>query len=82
MLSSREDIGCYISNYFRNLYQSIQPDIPDDLEGLLSPVITPVENVLLCGSPSAEVIHSTLLSLHSFKAPGPDKMTTIFNKKF
>ncbi|KAB1203090.1 hypothetical protein CJ030_MR8G005522 [Morella rubra] len=81
-ISSREEVSNYISNFFRQLYLSIQPDVPHDLEGLVSPVLTPSENVALCAIPSAEVIHSTLLSLGSYKAPGPDGMTAIFYKIF
>lgn len=81
-ISSREDIGSHILDYFQAMYQSIQSDIPPDLEGLLSPLITPSKNAALCAISSVEVIHSTLLSLGSFKAPGPDGMTAIFYKKF
>lgn len=39
-ISSREDIGNYMSNYFQNMFQSRNPEIPDDLEGLITPIIT------------------------------------------
>ncbi|KAB1203084.1 hypothetical protein CJ030_MR8G005528 [Morella rubra] len=46
--------GIWISSR-EELYLSIQPDVPHDLEGLVSPVLTPSENVALCAIPSAEM---------------------------
>lgn len=76
-----EEIEEYISAYFQNLYQSSVPDIPEDLDGLISAVFSDQDNQMLCGIPSVEEIH-TLLSMGSYKAPRPNGMTTIFYKKF
>ncbi|KAB1207150.1 hypothetical protein CJ030_MR7G011471 [Morella rubra] len=81
-ISSREEVGSYITDYYSKMYQSFQPVVPHDLEGLVTLVVTTLENEALCAIPSANQIHSTLLSLGSFKAPGPDGMTAIFYKKF
>lgn len=81
-ISSRDEIGTHITNYFQNLFQSSNLAIPDDLEGLIKPCISSMENDSLCAVPSTEEIWTTLNQMGSHKAPGPDVMTALFYKRF
>lgn len=81
-LSSREEIGDYITRYFQDLYRSTNPQIHEDLKGLISPILSEEENELLCRIPSAEQIKATISSMGSYKAPGSDGMTAVSSRNF
>jgi hypothetical protein len=81
-LSDRNDIGDCFVQFFQNLFSSSNPQFLDDLDNLISPVISDENNMLLCAIPSADEIKQTLFSLGSNKSPGPDGMSTLFYKHY
>ena len=64
------------------MYQSTQPDIPFQLEGLISPCVTEAENESLSQIPEANEIKDVVWNMHPPKAPGPDRFSGIFFKKY
>jgi hypothetical protein len=64
------------------VYQSTQPDIPFQLEGLISPCVTEAENESLSQIPEANEIKDVVWNMHPPKAPGLDGFSGIFFKKY
>jgi hypothetical protein len=64
------------------VYQSTQPDIPFQLEVLISPCVTKVENESLSRIPEANEIKDVVWNMHPLKAPRPDGFSGIFFKKY
>lgn len=60
----------------------MNPVIPPDLEGLISPSIFSSENDLHCAIPEDDDIFVVVKLLGSHKAPGPDGLTALFFKSF
>ena len=55
-IHSREDIEQYFATQFQEVYQTDHPQIPQDLEGLMSPCISDAENMeLACSSSPQEI---------------------------
>jgi hypothetical protein len=81
-LSDRNEIGDCFVQFFQNLFSSSNPQFPDDLDNLISPVISDEDNILLSAIPSADEIKQTLFSLGSDKSPGPDGMSALFYKHY
>ncbi|KAK9989403.1 hypothetical protein SO802_029642 [Lithocarpus litseifolius] len=57
-------------------------ETPQQLDDLVSPCISDVENQLLCSIPSLEDIKNTLFQMSDLKAPGPDGFRVLFYKEY
>lgn len=75
------EIGNYFEENFKTLLQTSNPIIPDDLEQLISPIITEEDNQLLNKIPTIAEIENIVKSMNSLKSPGPDGMPALFYKK-
>uniref|UniRef100_A0A2N9HT90 CCHC-type domain-containing protein n=1 Tax=Fagus sylvatica TaxID=28930 RepID=A0A2N9HT90_FAGSY len=73
---------CLNTKFFHDLFTSSNPQFPDNLDNLISPVITDEDNLLLCAIPTVDEIKQTLFSLGSDKSPGPDGMSALFYKHY
>jgi hypothetical protein len=78
--SDRPTIGVAFVSHFSSLFTSSSP-LEDDLLSLFHPTITNEENLALCSVPSEQEVFTTLSSIGSTKALGPDGFTTLFYKK-
>lgn len=81
-ISGREAIGKEMVDFYQHLFTTSHPIIPDDLEMLIDPLITKVENEMLIKIPNVEEIFDMLRKMSSEKALGPDGMTLLFFKHF
>jgi hypothetical protein len=81
-VSFRDDIGGNLISHFSNLFTISNPTIETEMLDLFSPVITEEENGFLCAIPGEEEVLEALSSLGSTKAPGPDRFTALFYKKY
>uniref|UniRef100_A0A803PR43 Reverse transcriptase domain-containing protein n=1 Tax=Cannabis sativa TaxID=3483 RepID=A0A803PR43_CANSA len=70
--------GYILMDFFSNLFNSSNPEVPEALEGLITPTISMEENMSLCAIPSGEEIRKQVFQMHPLKAPGPDGMSRIF----
>lgn len=77
-VSGRTAIGDEFLKFFQSLFTTSSPNIPQDLENLIEPVLSVADNLLLTKIPDAEEIHQTLQKMALEKAPGPDGMTVFF----
>ena len=75
-------LALVLSNFFKNLFTSSDPQFPDDFDNLISPVILDKDNMLLCVIPNVDEIKQTLFNLGSDKSPGPDGMSALFYKHY
>ncbi|PKI45619.1 hypothetical protein CRG98_033935 [Punica granatum] len=67
---------------FKDLFTSTGPNFPDDLEGLVEPIITFEKNTRLISLPSSEEITHALNSIPNLKAPGPDGIPSLVYKHY
>jgi hypothetical protein len=81
-LSYRTDIGnCFVTN-FKHLFTSTNPMFRPELLDLFNPVISDLDNTILCSIPKEPKIFEALLSLGREKASGPDGFTALFYVKY
>jgi hypothetical protein len=82
-VSAITEIGGNCVSHFSNLFSSSAPT-PNDTEMLnfFDPVITAEDNFLLCAIPTEEEVVQALSSLGFTKAPGLDRFTALFYKKY
>uniref|UniRef100_A0A803P0S6 Reverse transcriptase domain-containing protein n=1 Tax=Cannabis sativa TaxID=3483 RepID=A0A803P0S6_CANSA len=73
-LRTRQEIGNYFTNNFKEVFSSSHPDIGQDLFELLPPVINDEMNVELTRVPSEEEVRKVVWSMAPLKSPGPDGM--------
>ena len=78
----REHIGKYFIDHFKSLYQSVHPQFPHDLDGLIEAAISEEENESICRVPSGEEIRKIVFEMHPLKAPGPDGLSGIFYRHY
>lgn len=81
-VDNEEGIELLINDYFKNLYPSKFPSIPDDLCGLLPKVISDNDNNFLTRPVTEEQIVNTVLQMGLLKSPGPDGLQGIFYKDY
>ena len=67
---------------FNHLFTSDTVSFPSDLDNLITPAITDLENSSLCLIPSPIEIRDAMFSMHSLKSPGPDGLPPLFYKKY
>ncbi|PKI45054.1 hypothetical protein CRG98_034555 [Punica granatum] len=73
-----DGIGNYFLRNFQDLFYTSHPSIPEDLEGLITPIITRTENESLICIPDDKEILLALKSIPNLKAPGPDGIPSLF----
>lgn len=69
-MPSREKIGKCFEEFFINLFFSSSPSIPDNLDDLISPILSEEDLAMLSQIPMAEEIKEVVFSLGSKKAQG------------
>lgn len=81
-ISNDQSIGDAFVSFFSNLFASVSPDFPTDLQDLITPTISDDVNSSLVAIPTPIEIKQALFSMANNKSPGPDGMTPIFFKNF
>jgi hypothetical protein len=82
VVESEEDLGAYISNFYKSLFLSSAGPTNDDLLRHIPQVVSDEMNVNLNRPYTGEEIKEALESIGDLKAPGPDGMPAVFFKKF
>uniref|UniRef100_A0A803QQJ3 Reverse transcriptase domain-containing protein n=1 Tax=Cannabis sativa TaxID=3483 RepID=A0A803QQJ3_CANSA len=82
MKENINEVSGIITDYFKNLFTSDQPDISMELEDLFDRKVGEEENQSLTGIPSIEEIRDTVFSIHPLKSPGPDGLPRSFFRKY
>uniref|UniRef100_A0A803NWW7 Reverse transcriptase n=1 Tax=Cannabis sativa TaxID=3483 RepID=A0A803NWW7_CANSA len=82
MKENINEVSGIITDYFKNLFTSDQPDISMELEDLFDRKIGEEENQSLTRIPSIEEIRDTVFSIHPLKSPGPDGLPGRFFRKY
>ena len=77
-----EDIQKYFIENFKALYHTGFPNIPENLENLIEPCISNIENEELCRVPTRDEIRKVIFEMKSLKAPGPDGFPVLFYKHY
>ncbi|XP_062165083.1 uncharacterized protein LOC133871673 [Alnus glutinosa] len=81
-ISDRTDIGLAFVAHFKKLFTSTNPVFSPDLLDLFNPVISELDNNLLCATPTEAEVFASLLSLGKEKAPGLDGFIALFYVKY
>ena len=76
----RDNIGRSFEQFYRSLFSSSYPSIPNDLDDIISPCLTDEDREMLVTIPSPEEIREVLFIMGSNKATGPNGMLTLFYK--
>lgn len=79
-MPGREEIGKCFEEFFINLFSSFSPSIPDNLDDLISPILSEEDLAMLSQIPIAEEIKEMVFSLGSKKALGLDGILAHFYK--
>ena len=79
-ISGRDSIGKCFEQFYRSLFSSSHPSIPNDLDELISPCLSDDDREMLGTIPSPEEIREVVFSMGSNKAPSPDGMSALFYK--
>uniref|UniRef100_A0A453K4I6 Uncharacterized protein n=1 Tax=Aegilops tauschii subsp. strangulata TaxID=200361 RepID=A0A453K4I6_AEGTS len=82
VVEREEEIGPFISNYYKSLFMSSAGPLNDELLQHVPKTVTHEMNEQLMKPLSGDEITHALNSIGDFKAPGPDGMPAIFYKKF
>jgi hypothetical protein len=82
VLYSRDNIGNYMVDHYKNLFTTTAPVLDDSLNELIDAVVTEEDNSIICSIPDEVEIYQTIISLGLNKAPGPDGMTGLFYKTY
>ena len=78
----RDNIVDYFAHHFAEVFQSSSPQVPPDLEGLISPCISANENFELTRILNAEEIKKVVWDMNPLKAPGPDGFPGLFFRRY
>lgn len=82
MVVFQTGIGSAFRYHFHTLFQSIEPQFPEDFQHLITNSITPDMNSNLLTIPAVEEIHRIVFEMGNYKSPGPDDMTVVFYKTY
>lgn len=69
-------------DYYSNIFESILPSFPNDLQGLIGNTISEGTNQQLSAIPTIEEIHQALNSMGKFKSSGLDGFNATFYKQY
>uniref|UniRef100_A0A803NWR9 Reverse transcriptase n=1 Tax=Cannabis sativa TaxID=3483 RepID=A0A803NWR9_CANSA len=75
-------ISGIINDYFKNLFTSDLPEIPESLDGLFEESINLETNLQFSFIPSMEEVRRTVFMLHHLKSPGPDGYSGCFFRQY
>ncbi|XP_060973692.1 uncharacterized protein LOC133038980 [Cannabis sativa] len=78
----KKHIAEVINAYFLDLFTSSNPNLEDDLIGLLDKKLDTTANESFADIPSDAEIKGAVFSLHPLKAPGPDGFSGCFFRKY
>ena len=78
----KEEIKEFIVCKFQNLFTEEPIFFPVNLDNLISPSISMLENESLCQIPSHDEIKRTIFEMNNLKAPSPDGLPVIFYKRY
>lgn len=81
-LQSREEIGCYIKGYFKNLFAGSSNHFPSNLEEVISSRVSAEDNAQLYRIPDEVEIWAAVRSIGGSKSPELDGFTAIFYQKY
>jgi exonuclease III len=81
-ITSKRGIREHVVDKFTQLFTEETVNFPLDLENLISPTISPADNLGLCRIPSAQEIKETIFDMLNQKSPGPDGLPALFYKKY
>jgi hypothetical protein len=81
-IHSRREIGEYFAKYFLEIFQSSNPLIRDNLEDLILPSISEVENEDLTRILEINEIKEVVWEMYPRKSPEPDGFLGLFYKKY
>ena len=79
---NKEEIKEFIVSKFQNLFTEEPIFFPVNLDNLISPSISLLENESLCQIPSHDEIKRTIIEMNNLKAPGPGGLLVIFYKRY
>ena len=77
-----KDIQKYFIENFKALYQTSSPNILKNLEDLIEPSISNIENEELCRVQTRDKIQKVIFQMKSLKAPRPDCFPALFYKHY
>ena len=66
-ISRRDNIGKCFEQFYKRLFSSSHPSIPNDLDDLISPCLSDDDREMLVNIPSLEEIREVLFSMGSYK---------------
>lgn len=81
-LCDRLTIGNEFEAYFSNLFTSVCPSYPDQLQGLITARITAEMNDQLTVLPTYGEIQHAIFSMGNYKSPGPNGRSVTFYKHY
>ena len=67
---------------FQHLFTEEPINFPLELDNLITPSISDLDNSVLCQIPSPKEIKEVLFCMKSLKSPGPDGLPPLFYKKY
>lgn len=81
-LCNMEEIRAYFTRKFVEVYQSAQPRVPANLDGLIQPCISTEENDEITRIPSEDEIKKIVFDMNPLKTPGLDGMPGLFYRHY
>lgn len=82
VVEREEEIGPYITNYYKSLFVSSAGPLNDDIFQHVPASVTPAMNDMLTKHFTGEEVKCALDAIGDLKAPGPDGMSAVFYKRF
>ena len=79
-VSGRKEIGRCFESFFRNLFETSNPSILNNLDNLICPSLFEEDIQMLTKIPTPEEVKDVVFSMNSNKAPGLNGMSAHFYK--